>query len=141
MNDEVFKSEEEFVGFLNFLDRKCMSSAHEVILGIQAKLKFAYNCLESNIGMIDVFRYQYEENWNSKNPYSCQIGQGMFLYNDREVIVNDRCDSGWKYCLPNSKAEIYEDVTDIPTLTMLIDVLKESKDLTGNFIWKGPYNK
>ena len=106
---------------------------------MDTRLKFAFSVLESSAGLIDVFRFQREEAWHSSNPYSAQIGRGMFRFNGSEVEVNEVCDSGWKYLLPSPDVILYEAVGEIPSLKELTELIRESKNVSDRFIWKGLY--
>ena len=138
MTKQPFASKDEYTDFLRFLDQLCNEASYKVTRGEKERLEFAFSSLDTSIGPVDVFRYQSEENWDSDEPYSCQLGQGMFNYDGTTVEVNDRCDSGWKYYLPNPEPQVYGGDNDIPSLQELVEMVRKARDVSSSYEWKGP---
>ncbi|MBN8549389.1 MAG: hypothetical protein J0M12_08755 [Deltaproteobacteria bacterium] len=132
----IWRSEIEFTEFLRELEKLCQASQH-VVTSSDGQLKFHFSVLETNLGRVDVFRYQRREAWDSGEPASVQIGQGMFRYGESIVQVTDLCDSGYKYVLPYPEVALYT-VASAPSLEQIVQAVKGGRNVSEDFTWQGP---
>lgn len=136
-NDNAFDRKEDFLDYLSFLEELCSKSYFRVTMGLSEKIRIEASALMTTIGIVDVWRFQAQANWNNGESYSAQIGQGLFSRQDNIITVNGRADRGWKYYLPDPQVFhcVKPEPTLTPTLKELVQFTRTAENVTSRFAW------
>ncbi len=136
MKHPVWSTEAEYLEFLRLLERMCGAAAHKVVAP-GGSLRFAFSALRTPIGLVDVFRFQRKDAWDSDQPMSAAFGQGMFKYEGSNIQASDICDSGYKYVLPDPTPQLYT-VKTAPPLLEIVNAVHSASNVSNNYSWEGP---
>lgn len=129
----VWNTGAEYSEYLRFLNEMCACNAHEIVAST-GTIKFGFSAIQTDIGFIDILRFQSKDRWELGVPWSAMIGQGMFKYEGSIIHVNDLCNTGYKFILPDPTPHLYT-VKSSPSLGEVVIEIKNGKNVSDQYKW------